>query len=67
MDNSKVVVGAVFLAAGTGLLVWGDQRYNELGNQLSRALGGATSNEAMLALGGGALCVLVGIVLLLRR
>lgn len=64
--NNKVI-GAVLLAAGTGLLVWGYQLYGGVGNKLSRALGGGTSNEAMLALAGGALCVAVGMVVLLRK
>lgn len=64
--NNKVI-GAVLLAAGTGLLVWGYQLYGGVGNKLSRALGGGTSNEAMLALAGGALCVVVGMVVLLRK
>lgn len=66
MGNGKIV-GAVLLAAGTGLLVWGYQLYGAVGNKFARALGGGTSNEAMLALGGGALCVVIGLVVLLRK
>jgi hypothetical protein len=66
MGNGKIV-GAVLLAAGTGLLVWGYQLYGGVGNKVARALGGATSNEAILALGGGALCVVIGLVALLRK
>lgn len=66
MGNGKIA-GAALLAAGTGLLVWGYQLYGEVGNKLSRVLGGGTSTEAMLALGGGALCVVAGLVVLVRK
>lgn len=64
--NSKVI-GAILLSAGSGLLVWGYQLYGAVGNKFARALGGATSNEAMFALAGGALCVVVGLLMLLRK
>jgi hypothetical protein len=64
--NSKVL-GAILLATGAGLLVWGYQLYGAVGNKFSRALGGGTSTESMLALGGGALCVVIGVVALLRK
>lgn len=64
--NSKMI-GAILLAAGSGLLVWGYQQYGALGNKLSRVVGGSTSNEAMLALGAGGLCVVIGLVALLRK
>jgi Protein of unknown function (DUF3185) len=68
MSNSNSrVLGAILLAAGAGLLVWGYQLYGAVGNKFARALGGGTSNEAMLALGGGALCVVIGLVVLLRK
>jgi hypothetical protein len=66
MSNSKVS-GAILLAAGTGLLVWGFQLYDAVGNQLSRALGGATSNEAVVALVAGAICIGLGALMLFKK
>lgn len=61
------VVGAISLAAGTGLLVWGYQLYGALGNKLSRAMGGATSNEAVIVLCSGVVLVAFGVWKLLKK
>ena len=65
-SNSKVF-GAILLAAGVGLLVWGFQLYDAFGNKLSRALGEGTSNEAIVALAAGAICAGLGVFALFRK
>ncbi len=66
-SNNSKILGAILLAAGVGLLVWGFQLYDALGNQFSRALGGATSNEAIVALAAGAICAGLGVFALFRK
>ena len=65
--NTSKVLGAILLAAGAGLLVWGFQLYGAFGNKLARALGGGTSTEAIVALAAGAICVGRGVFALFRK
>jgi hypothetical protein len=66
MTNSKMI-GGVLIAAGSGLLVWGYKLYGALGNQFSRALGGASSSETMIVLIAGGVCAVLGVVALARK
>lgn len=65
-SNSKVL-GAILLAIGSGLLVWGYQLYGAIGNKFSRALSGGTSTEAMVTLAAGGLCIVLGLLALFRK
>lgn len=65
-SNGKVF-GAILLATGSGLLVWGYQLYGAVGNKFSRALGGGNSTESMVALAAGGLCVVLGLLALFRK
>lgn len=65
--NNNKIAGAVLLAAGTGLLVWGYQLYGAVGNKFARVLGGATSNETMMVLAGGIICFVLGAIMLFRK
>lgn len=66
MANKKVI-GAVLLAAGAGLLVYGFQLYGAFGNKMMRAFGGNTSTEAMIYLGAGAVCAVLGALALFKK
>jgi len=60
-------LGVILLAAGVGLLIWGFNLYGAFGNKLSRTLTGASTNETMLFLAGGALCAVLGAVLIFKK
>ncbi|HDQ03045.1 MAG TPA: DUF3185 family protein [Deltaproteobacteria bacterium] len=60
-------IGLVLLVAGIGLLVWGINLYGAFGNKLARTLTGASTNETMLFLIAGAICTVLGAVILYKK
>lgn len=60
-------IGVILLAAGVGLIIWGVNLYGAFGNKLSRTLTGTSSNETMLFLAGGAVCAILGALLILKK
>ena len=61
------LIGVMLLAVGVGLLLWGFNLYGAFGNKLSQALTGASTNETMLFLAGGAVCAVLGAVLIFKK
>lgn len=59
--NNKII-GVVLLVAGVALAAWGYDVYDSAGSQISRALSGDTPIEAWLGMGGGAVCIIFGLL-----
>jgi uncharacterized membrane protein len=60
-------IGIILLVIGIGLLVWGLNLYGAFGNKLSQAITGASTNETMLFLISGAVCAVLGAVIVFKK
>ncbi|NCP63090.1 MAG: DUF3185 family protein [Paraglaciecola sp.] len=58
---NKKLFGMVMIIVGIALAMWGYDVYDSAGSQVSRALSGDTPIEAWFGLGGGVLCILLGL------
>ena len=67
MDTLAKVVGLILLIGGAGLAFWGYQMSGSLAAQLSRTVTGALPDAVMYRYIGGAVCVAVGLFLLVRK
>lgn len=56
------LIGVVLLVAGVALAAWGYDVYDSAGSQISRALSGDTPIEAWVGMGGGAVCIVLGLL-----
>ncbi len=65
IDQKQIAI--ILLIIGIGLLVWGFQLYGGFGEKLSRSVGGASSNQTMLILIGGAACTALGAFRLFKK
>jgi hypothetical protein len=63
----NLALGLALLVAGGILVWWGHSESQSLANQLSRAISGAHSDRVMWKYVGGAVCAVVGVVLLVRK
>lgn len=61
------VIGVVLIAVGAILLWQGWQAKQSFGSRMSEALQGSPSDQAIWMLGAGAVAVVVGVVLAMRR
>jgi len=61
------VIGIIMLAAGIGLLFWGINLYGAFGNKVARTLSGASSNETMMFLIAGAVCTVLGSLMVFKK
>ena len=59
--NNKIL-GIILVIVGVALVLWGYDVYDSASAQVSRAFDGETPIEAWLGLGGGALCIIVGLL-----
>ena len=64
-NSSKI--GIILLLVGIGLLLWGINLYGAFGNKLARTFTGASSNETMIFLIAGAVCTVLGAVMLYKK
>jgi uncharacterized membrane protein YidH (DUF202 family) len=64
-NSSKI--GIILLIVGIGLLLWGINLYGAFGNKLARTFTGASSNETMIFLIVGAVCTVLGAVMLYKK
>lgn len=64
-NSSKI--GIILLIVGIGLLLWGINLYGAFGNKLARTFTGASSNETMIFLIAGAVCTVLGAVMLYKK
>ena len=60
-------IGIILLVAGIGLLIWGINLYGAFGDKFSRAITGSSTNETMLFLIAGAVCTVLGAVILYKK
>jgi hypothetical protein len=61
------VIGIILLVAGIGLLIWGINLYGAFGNKLARTLSGTSTNETMIFLIAGAVCTVLGAVMVFKK
>lgn len=60
-SNNKII-GIVLIIVGVALAFWGYDVYDSASSQLTRAVSGDAPLEAYAAMGGGLLCVILGIM-----
>ncbi|MGD0021766.1 MAG: DUF3185 family protein [Smithellaceae bacterium] len=65
--NNSSKIGIILLIVGIGLLLWGINLYGAFGNKLARTFTGASSNETMIFLIVGAVCTVLGAVMLYKK
>ena len=63
----KKLVGIALVVVGAGLLFWAQQKSQGLESQLSSALTGSHSDNVMLMYIAGAVCIVVGAFLNLKK
>ncbi len=61
------LLGLVLIIAGAGLAFWGFQASGSFGSQLSEAFTGTPSDRAMMFYIAGALSLVVGLFLFIKR
>jgi hypothetical protein len=64
-NSSKI--GIILLVVGIGLLLWGINLYGAFGNKLARTFSGSSSNETMIFLIAGAICTVLGAMMLYKK
>ncbi|MGA2526645.1 MAG: DUF3185 family protein [Smithellaceae bacterium] len=64
-NSSKI--GIILLVVGIGLLLWGINLYGAFGNKLARTFSGSSSNETMIFLIAGAVCTILGVMMLYKK
>ncbi len=64
---NKKAIAVVALIVGVGLLFWGYQESQGLGNQLSRSLTNKFDTQTMILFIAGAACTGFGLFTLLRK
>jgi uncharacterized membrane protein len=64
-NSSKI--GIILLVVGIGLLLWGINLYGAFGDKLARTFTGASTNETMIFLIAGAVCAVLGAVMLYKK
>jgi hypothetical protein len=60
-------IGIILLVAGIGLLIWGINLYGAFGNKIARTLSGASTNETMIFLIAGAVCTVLGALMVFKK
>lgn len=61
------VVSLILIVVGAGLAFWGYQMSDSLGAQLTQSVSGSMPDQVMYRYIGGAVCLVVGIYLMLRK
>ena len=65
--NNSGKIGIILLVVGIGLLLWGINLYGAFGDKLARTFTGASTNETMIFLIAGAVCTVLGAVMLYKK
>jgi len=60
-------IGIVLLIAGIALLLWGINLYGAFGNKFARTFTGSSTNETMIFLIAGAVCAVLGAMMLYKK
>ena len=61
------MIGAVLLAIGIGLAIWGYQLSGSIGSQLTKVVSGSHSDKVMFMYIGGAVAVIAGLFMLAKK
>lgn len=61
------MIGIILLGAGIGLLIWGINLYGAFGNKIARTLSGASTDETMTFLIAGAICTVLGALIVFKK
>jgi len=64
-NSSKI--GIILLVVGIGLLLWGINLYGAFGDRLARTFTGSSANETMIFLIAGAVCTVLGAMMLYKK
>jgi hypothetical protein len=65
--SPKGLLGIVLLVAGAGLAFWGFQKSEGLQSQLSSTFTGSHSDNVMMLYIGAGVCIVVGVLLILKK
>ena len=60
-------IGIILLVVGIGLLIWGINLYGAFGNKIARVISGASTNETMMFLIAGAVCTVLGALMVFKK
>ena len=66
MSNKKLI-GLILLVVGIGLVIWGYQLSDSVGSQLTKAISGSYSDKVMLMYIGGAVCLIAGLFMTIKK
>ena len=66
MKNKKMI-GAILLALGVGLAIWGYQLSDSVGSQMTKAISGSYTDKVMMMYIGGAISIIAGLFLLAKK
>jgi uncharacterized membrane protein YfcA len=61
------IVGLALVVVGAGLLYWGYQLSQSIGSQLAETFAGSMPDDVMVRYIAGAVCLVVGLYLLIKR
>lgn len=64
---NKKMIGAILLALGLGLAIWGYQLSGSVGSQLTKAISGSHSDKVMMMYIGGAVSMIAGLFMLTKK
>ncbi len=65
--STNKIISIALIAVGIGLALWGHQKSGGFSSQLSNAFTGAHSDNVMMLYIGGAVCIVIGIYLYIRK
>ena len=63
----KKIVGIVLAVLGVGLAVWGYRLGGGFGSRVTQAFTGSPTDQVMMFYIGGAVCLAVGVFLLIKK
>lgn len=66
MKTNKIV-GIILVVVGAGLAFWGYRMSGSVGSQLSQAFSGSPGDKVMAFYIGGAVCLVVGLFLAIKK
>lgn len=64
---SNKTIALILIVVGIGLAFWGYQMSGSIGSSLSRAFSGSDTNKVMACYIGGAVSIVVGIYLFIKK
>ena len=65
--NSRKVVAIILAVVGGGLIIWGFQMSDSIGNELTKTFTGSSSNDVVYRYIAGAVCLAVGAFLFFKK